>query len=657
MRAFVAIASILIMLLSVGSATAAPPPGYSLCIYDDWIRGYCELFTRMPLQALLHPNKTCSEEDLNAGQCILRSELRNRVRHHTCREDSVLAGLDPDKCGPLSEADKRLLAKRKLAAGGTQKQVAADHAKSGSQALPSANAPSATPIDPTDLNQRMELWRKQVKFCDTEGHVVPQSNGAFPTKVDDDETKYKEPEPCDDGDMLLFNGLLCAVGEDVGCDAVRDSQNPATGQWWRSPAIMKRGQDKADQPNLNSDQVLGLLLYVLQTHDGTRFRKWIEWIRPMGIPKRFCSLRDDGVNNCLFKPEDCSLIFLVGSTVGEQAAAASICPPGDILANLLPIPPIPSVDNVFSAYDHLVADYNAYNSGINNLQKLIGLDIVPPDPLPPMPTLSNTRAQAKSLADGLQNLQDLLVPTDMGEKAAAYFFSSLNVTANALVAGAGQGGGKAPSARHLAATAIFLLKKYQVTDPGLDGAALKLASQAPDNAYFAYLAQGHTAKVEAMIRDACPYDPASTTARYQWVWERDVSVDAGKQSMFWDCIFAADLVLHGVNPPAGLMGSQITDFLPGLLRSWSNFKSGLDDLTNVIKTLLDENGRLKDVVASLKQQLDHLRSMVGAVADKSIPKVDKNGITIPPPPGTIGPTVSIQKNGNVHVSIGGHKLF
>src|SRR5829696_5046743 len=112
------------------------------------------------------------------------------------------------------------------------------------------------------------------------------------------------PQPCNDGDMLLFNGLLCASGEDVGCEAVKNSFDAKSGQWWRSPAKLKTGIDNPEEPNLNSDQVMGLLLYVAEKHDGERLRKWIEWIRGMGSPKRFCSLKTD---KCNFRPIDCSL--------------------------------------------------------------------------------------------------------------------------------------------------------------------------------------------------------------------------------------------------------------------------------------------------------------------------------------------------------------
>jgi hypothetical protein len=227
------------------------------------------------------------------------------------------------------------------------------------------------------------------------------------------------------------------------------------------------------------------------------------------------------------------------------------------------------------------------------------------------------------------------------------------VVSNATVAGVGQLPGESASARHLAATAIFLLKKFQVPDVGLNLAATKLWSQQPDNAFFAFLAAGRSQKVDDLIRAACPYDPQSTEPRFQWVWERFVSVDAGKQSMYWDCIFMADLALKGISSPPNTVGDEISKLLPPTLRNWSNFKSAISDLENIIKAVLDEKGRLSDAAEALKQQLDYLKNVAVAVAQNSIPTAKPDGsVTLPPPPGGVGPTVNVSPNGSVGVRIG-----
>lgn len=175
--------------------------------------------------------------------------------------------------------------------------------------------------------------------------------------------------------MLLFNGLLCAAGEQVGCDAVRDSQDTSD-QWWRSPGILIEHVDTAAEPNLNSDQVLGLLLYVLERHDGDRFRKWLEWVRSKGSPKRFCSLEGGDVGQCVFRPTDCALILLVGATVGEQTAALSLCPPADVLGLFSPVGYVPRIEDAFRLYDGAVALYNKNLGLVQDLQKQLNLDAV-----------------------------------------------------------------------------------------------------------------------------------------------------------------------------------------------------------------------------------------------------------------------------------------
>ena len=181
----------------------------------------------------------------------------------------------------------------------------------------------------------------------------------------------------------------------------------------------------------------------------------------MDSPKRFCSL---DTSKCYFRPEDCSLILLVGVSVGEQAVALSVCPPADAIGFFLPASQSPKVDDVFQLYDGAVNAYLKAGKALNDLQNKLGIDILPIDPLPPLPNLENTKAQAKKVADNIQNLQDLLLPSVPAAAAATYFFASAIVAANASVAGLGQPAGMAASARHLAAAAILLLKKYTIPD-------------------------------------------------------------------------------------------------------------------------------------------------------------------------------------------------
>src|SRR4051812_26493414 len=82
-----------------------------------------------------------------------------------------------------------------------------------------------------DFNSAKEFWLAKKFTCKSDA-------GDFPSKGADG------PDACDDGDMTLFNGLLCLAGVEevdrdgkkqfIGCDAVRKSQG-SDGRWWRSP--------------------------------------------------------------------------------------------------------------------------------------------------------------------------------------------------------------------------------------------------------------------------------------------------------------------------------------------------------------------------------------------------------------------------------------
>jgi hypothetical protein len=115
----------------------------------------------------------------------------------------------------------------------------------------------------------------------------------------------------------------------------------------------------------------------------------------------------------------------------------------------------------------------------------------------------------------------------------------------------------------------------------------------------------------------------------------------------------ADLALQGISSPPNTVGDEISNLLPPVFRNWSNFKSATSDLENVIKAVLDEKGRLSDAAEALKQQLDYLKKVAVALTQKSIPKVNSDGsVTLPPPPGAVGPTVEVSPKGNVRVRLG-----
>lgn len=120
--------------------------------------------------------------------------------------------------------------------------------------------------DATMLQDRMNYWRNEAYLCS-------QSKPGFPSSETGEVS-----QPCNDGDMTLFNGLLCLAGEAVGCDAVRDAQDSQTGEWHRSPRIRALGYNDRGDASFSPDMALGVQLYALRTRDVGRFNKWLLWM-------------------------------------------------------------------------------------------------------------------------------------------------------------------------------------------------------------------------------------------------------------------------------------------------------------------------------------------------------------------------------------------
>jgi hypothetical protein len=117
------------------------------------------------------------------------------------------------------------------------------------------------------LDDRMAFWHAQAFKCQ-----VPMSLITFPSRPSTDTS-----QPCDDGDITLFNGLLCAAGAFEGCKAVADAQDPKTGQWYRSPRIRTYGNDRGGA-DFSPDMALGVELYLIKTGDSERAWKWLMWM-------------------------------------------------------------------------------------------------------------------------------------------------------------------------------------------------------------------------------------------------------------------------------------------------------------------------------------------------------------------------------------------
>jgi hypothetical protein len=125
----------------------------------------------------------------------------------------------------------------------------------------------ANPAMADTIQDREVLWESKALTCITDGGKI-----AFPSKY-----TGETAQPCDDGDMTLFNGLLCAAGDDRGCTGVAESQDPVSGEWFRSPRIRLHGNDRGGS-SFSPDMALGVELYLVKTHDIERAHKWMLWL-------------------------------------------------------------------------------------------------------------------------------------------------------------------------------------------------------------------------------------------------------------------------------------------------------------------------------------------------------------------------------------------
>ncbi len=167
---------------------------------------------------------------------------------------------------------------------------------------------------PSEIETRLPFWENQALICKGFGY-------SFPSKG------YDSLGKCEDGDMTLFNGLLCASGDRQGCDAVRASLDDVKGLWHRSPRIKLLGKNDRGEADFSPDMALGVQLYLTVTKDIVAAEKWLTYLNqtyvciPFGpscsskLPK-FCEHI-----NCVMRPQD---IMMLKVTVNYLQAHANL---------------------------------------------------------------------------------------------------------------------------------------------------------------------------------------------------------------------------------------------------------------------------------------------------------------------------------------------
>jgi hypothetical protein len=354
-----------------------------------------------------------------------------------------------------------------------------------------------------ELDARIKYWSTQLPFCNWNG------GGNFPSKYYQPKNPGQvEGDSCNDGDSVLFNGLMCSIPDNRGCDAVKRSQ-ARDGMWWRSP---KKEFERlpSDQTNFSGDHALGVMAYIAQTQDRDAFRRWIAWIvrnpKFKGVVPRYC---DD--DDCAFKPIDCPLLDRLALYLGEANPACDFAP----------IDPNEVVQKLQTAFDGILDD----------LKKIPGSNLLFPD----IADVKRLFDEAmKPLVHFTGELEKIRQKHDTFVRATSGVANIITLI-NSQVNDAG-------FPRHDVAVEIYFLRKYGgVNFNALSEAAKSIWVKDKQNAFFEYLAHGKTSGMRSIIiSPKCPSQGEDTPhARFQWTWERDdrEQPPPWKETMYWDCLF------------------------------------------------------------------------------------------------------------------------
>ena len=179
------------------------------------------------------------------------------------------------------------------------------------------------------VTSRLEYWRSAAFYCSASKN---RQFAHFPSSQFSPSQSTDVRFPCNDNDMVLYMGLLCAAGESAGCDGVKNSQEPTTGQWFRNPQYRAGVVDPGGGADFSPDMALGVELYLVHSLDGAAAWSWLRWLDSISpchnrilarcldlIPPRFC--RDD---RCLMRPGDTVTLAAVVNYVQAKAKVPNL---------------------------------------------------------------------------------------------------------------------------------------------------------------------------------------------------------------------------------------------------------------------------------------------------------------------------------------------
>lgn len=141
------------------------------------------------------------------------------------------------------------------------------------------------PLLASDAQSKRENLAEKIRFWSEYGHRCPEYG--FPAKEANEDV-------CDDGDGVIFNGLLCYSGVQEGCKMVGDAQNFKNvssndsnyGRWWRSSRRKDNPETRRNETtDFSRDQAIGVYFYLIDLYRRNpeeakaRLEAWVSWIK------------------------------------------------------------------------------------------------------------------------------------------------------------------------------------------------------------------------------------------------------------------------------------------------------------------------------------------------------------------------------------------
>jgi hypothetical protein len=377
------------------------------------------------------------------------------------------------------------------------------------------------------LKERMALWLKEAPIC-----------GSEPTKQGDGK------EPCNDGDMTLFSGLLCAAGVRsadgrlIGCDSVARALD-ADGRWFRSPrrkvdSSIDAEEHKGGVASFSPDMAMGVQLYLVSAKDTASAERWISWLdahRPCwGGVEPTCDVPLLDIKNVRGLPRFCT---------DEPGPPQPEDGDQEKLLRQLRVDPRCSMRP---------GDFASLGQ-TRNYMKVYRIAL-PTDPDACKEPPSGSMDDVKTRFDKLERLLNITRLENVASivKGGLIYTLQLSCSEAATWTRLGAEFNRSGFSQHLVAVNVLLLRRMGLGNALLDDSARRLADKQPENAFFLFLNEGRTNKVLDKIIEHCPKTPESArdSIKSEWIWERDY--DAAKwrtKASLWDCLFVANLWLLG----------------------------------------------------------------------------------------------------------------